>query len=259
MRFMLFNLRLQAATLPALIATAIAVATAGVWTDPAVAQSGALLRNEEPRGSRGPLPETGRYVAESGQTFVLDRSSPRTLMRFERSAEVWVLRPQPAPRGDVIFRNDAGDQVLRMTPDGGMTLYLPSAPQGVPVSPDGPAASLLPPTLTAVQLTSYIVHQSGRAGRAVGRLVVVDMDIAEGSEAVAADALTTAVDAIVRMSRSAGLREDAAGVRRIVVVDQGRPRVTFSRGVLTIVIDPTAGYAGRPSSARIARIISGVE
>ncbi|MBU2117854.1 MAG: DUF4908 domain-containing protein, partial [Alphaproteobacteria bacterium] len=214
---------------------------------------------DDPGRSRGAMPETGRYVAETGQSFVLDRSGPRTLMRFERSAEVWVLRPQPAPRGDVIMRNDAGDQVLRVTPNGAMTLYTPSAPQGVPVSAEGSAARLLPPTLTAVQLANFIIHQSGRATNAVGRLVIVDMEIGQGSEAVAADALSTAVEALVRMSRSAGLRQDAARVRRIVVTDEGRPRITFARGVLTIVIDPTAGYAGRPSSTRIARVISGVD
>jgi hypothetical protein len=127
------------------------------------------------------------------------------------------------------------------------------------VSSEGSAARLLPPTLTAVQMANFIIHQSGRATNAVGRLVIVDMEIGRGSEAVAADALSTAVEALVRMSRSAGLRQDAGRVRRIVVTDQGRPRITFARGVLTIVIDPTAGYAGRPSSARIARVISGVE
>ncbi|WP_125256117.1 DUF4908 domain-containing protein [Brevundimonas fluminis] len=253
------SVRLRTAFAPLLTATALAVAGLGLCADAAAAQSGAILRGEAPGRSRQAMPETGRYVAETGQSFVLDRSGPRTLMRFERSNEVWVLRPQPAPRGDVILRNDAGDQVLRVTPDGAMTLYTAAAPQGVPVSSEGSAARLLPPTLTAVQMANFIIHQSGRATNAVGRLVIVDMEIGRGSEAVAADALSTAVEALVRMSRSAGLRQDAGRVRRIVVTDQGRPRITFARGVLTIVIDPTAGYAGRPSSARIARVISGVE
>jgi hypothetical protein len=256
---MRISLRHRTAFAPLLAATALAVAGLGLCAGAAVAQSGAILRGDDPGRGRGAMPETGRYVAETGQSFVLDRSGPRTLMRFERSAEVWVLRPQPAPRGDVIMRNDAGDQVLRVTPNGAMTLYTPSAPQGVPVSAQGSAARLLPPTLTAVQLANFIIHQSGRATNAVGRLVIVDMEIGQGSEAVAADALSTAVEALVRMSRSAGLRQDAGRVRRIVVTDQGRPRITFARGVLTIVIDPTAGYAGRPSSTRIARVISGVE
>ena len=256
---MKLTVRLMQAFAPLPAAMALAVAGLGLCADVAQAQSGAILRGDQPGRGRGGMPTTGRYVSETGQSFVLDRSGPRTLMRFERSSEVWVLRPQPAPRGDVIMRNDAGDQVLRVTSDGGMTLYTPSAPQGVPVSAEGAASRLLPPTLTAVQMANFIIHQSGRATNAVGRLVIVDMEIGQGSEAVAADALSTAVDALIRMSRSAGLRQDAGRVRRIQISDQGRPRVVFSRGVLTIVIDPTAGYAGRPSSARIARVISGVE
>ncbi|HEV7227881.1 DUF4908 domain-containing protein [Brevundimonas sp.] len=252
-------MRTRKATLRLLAATAVAVVAASAVADVAAAQSGTILRGDAPSRSRSGLPDTGRYVSEAGQSFVLDRSGPRTLMRFERSNEVWVLRPQPAPRGDVILRNDAGDQVLRVTPDGNMTLYTASAPQGVPVSAQGSAARLLPPTLTAVQLANFIIHQSGRASSAVGRLVIIDVEIGEGGEAVAADAVATAVEAVVRMARSAGLRQDAGRVRRIVVTDQGRPRITFARGVLTIGIDPTAGYAGRPSSARIARVVSGVE
>ncbi|MDZ4321564.1 MAG: DUF4908 domain-containing protein, partial [Phenylobacterium sp.] len=69
------------------------------------------------------LPPTGRYVADSGEAFVLDHSGQRPLLRFDRRDETWVLRPSAAPRGDVIYRNDAGDQLLRVTPGGGMTVY----------------------------------------------------------------------------------------------------------------------------------------
>lgn len=228
---------------------------------PGHAQVSANFQSEDSRAQRdrGPttsLPDSGRYVSETGQGFILDRSNTGTLMRFDRSTEVWVLRPSPAPRGDVIFRNDAGDQVLRVTPNGGMTLYTTAAPQGAPVSLAGPAPELLAPTLTAFQLMDFILRQSDRATRAVGELVVVDMDIQPGSESVATDALSTAVDAIVRMARSPNLRGDVARVRRIIITDVGSRQVSFSRGTLRIVIDPDAGFAGRPSSARIVRVIS---
>lgn len=231
---------------------------------PGHAQVTANFQSEDSRAQRdrGPatsLPDSGRYVSETGQGFILDRSSNGTLMRFDRSTEVWVLRPSPAPRGDVIFRNDAGDQVLRVTPNGGITLYTTSAPQGSPVSMAGPAPELLAPTLTAFQLMDFILRQSDRATQAVGELVVVDMDIQPGSESVATDALSTAVDAIVRMARSPSLRRDVSRVRMIVITDVGPRQVSFSRGTLRIVIDADAGFAGRPSSARIVRVIAGAE
>lgn len=220
----------------------------------AQAEQSQSLRGEGP-GARG-LPASGRYVAETGQGFILDLSGQRPLMRFERGGEVWALRPTPAPRGDTIYRNDAGDQILRVTPDGGMTLFTTRAPQGTPVSAAGSAPSLLPPTLTAIQLWNFIVRQSERASQALGQLVVVDVEIQPGSEAVAADALSTVVDALSRMARSPNLREQAVRVRRVIVTDTPGVPTTFSRGALRIGINPNAGYAGRPSSARIVRVVA---
>ena len=178
-------------------------------------------------------------------------------MRLERSTEVWVLRPTPAPRGDIIYRNDNGDQVLRVTADGGLTLYTTTAPQGSPVSQAGEAAPLASPGLTPMQMWNYIVRQSDRASRTLGRLVVVDVDIQPGSEAVAADALSTAIDAVARMARSPNLRREADKIRRIEVSDQGRVgQSSFRNGTLRIIIEPGAGVAGRPSSARIVRLVA---
>lgn len=238
--------------LPAAVASG-SLAQAQVRGNAQAEQSQSLMR-ERIFGRN--LPVMGRFVSESGQAFVLDRSGSRTLLRFERTTETWVLRPTPAPRGDIIYRNDNGDQILRVTPDGGMTLYTTTTPQGAPVSLAGEGQSLVPPALTGVQLWNYIVRQSDRASRALGRLVVVDVDIQPGSEAVAADALSTAVDAVSRMSRSGNLNRQAGLVRRIVVTDEGRSGVTFNRGVLRVGIDPQAGFAGRPSSARIVRTMA---
>ncbi|WP_395942668.1 DUF4908 domain-containing protein [Brevundimonas sp.] len=206
--------------------------------------------------SRRSGPPTARYVSGTGQAFVLDTSGSRPLMRFERSTEVWVLRPTPAPRGDIIYRNDNGDQILRVTPDGGMTLYTTSAPQGSPVSRAGDAQGLARATLNGAQLVDYFMRQSYRASQALGRLIVIDVDIQPGSEQLAADAVSAASDAIVRMARSSNLRGEVDRVRRVVVSDQGRPAVTLSQGTLRIVIDPRAGLAGRPSSARIVRVVA---
>ena len=247
---------------PALAAWVLAVLTLLLaFQSPAWAQRRSNAQAEQSQSLRGGnaprgLPVSGRYVAETGQGFILDLSGQRPLMRFERGGEVWALRPTPAPRGDTIYRNDAGDQILRVTPDGGMTLFTTRAPQGTPVSAAGPAPSLLPPTLTAIQLWNFIVRQSQRASDALGHLVVVDVEIQPGSEAVAADALSTVVDALSRMARSPNLREQAARVRRVIVTDTPGVPTSFNRGALRIGINPDAGYAGRPSSARIVRVVA---
>lgn len=201
-------------------------------------------------------PPTARYVSGTGQAFILDTSGSRPLLRFERSTEVWVLRPSAVPRGDIVYRNDNGDQVLRVTPDGGMTLYTTTAPQGSPVSRVGEAQGLARATLTGAQLVDYFMRQSYRASQALGRLIVIDVDIQPGSEQIAAEAVSSASDAIVRMARDSAYRSSVNRIRRVVVSDQGRPAVTLSQGTLRIVVDPRAGVAGRPSSARIVRVVA---
>ncbi|HWW27986.1 MAG TPA: DUF4908 domain-containing protein, partial [Caulobacter sp.] len=79
-------------------------------------------------GNRGetrkaPAPPIARYVAETGDAFILDRAAPQPLLKFENSSEVWVLSPQPAPRGDTIYKNELGEPVLRASKLGGMTLF----------------------------------------------------------------------------------------------------------------------------------------
>ena len=114
--------RVETASTPAPAAMAVvAMAVATLCLAPsAEAQVRGNIQAEQSRslGARAPgrtLPANGRYVSESGETFIFDRSGDRPLFRFERRTETWVLRASPAPRGDIIYRNDAGDQILRVT------------------------------------------------------------------------------------------------------------------------------------------------
>lgn len=229
---------------------------------PALAQSSGNAQAEQSRALRDRLsgrnlPPIGRYVGEGGQSFVFDRSGARPLLRFEQSTEIWVLRPIPAPRGDIIYRNDAGDQILRVTPDGGMTLYTASHPGGVPVSMSGAAEQLRPTPLSVTQLASFLIRQSYLASRAVGRIVEVEApDVGPGSEIATAEGVAIAVDAIVRMARSDSLRARVTQVRRILILPGAQPQVSFSNGTLRITIAPQLGVAGRPSSVRVVRAVA---
>src|SRR5205085_2614180 len=93
------------------------------------------LFRKVPGVGRVPAPPLiARYVSEDGHSFVLDRSQPRPLLKFDDSAEVWVLNPQPAPRGDTIYKNDLGEPMLRATRLGGVTLFTEDRPNGAAVS-----------------------------------------------------------------------------------------------------------------------------
>lgn len=227
------------------------------------AQVQANAQAQQERATRPPprpgrtLPSTGRYVSENGERFVFDRSGARPLFRFESRNETWVLRPSPAPRGDIIYRNDAGDQILRVTPDGGVTLYTVRAPNGTPASMSGPAPGLAPPAVTPAQLFRFSIQQSDRMSEAVGHLVYVTLDLERpGHEAAVAETVSVICEAVLRLARSSTTRSHAAGIRRINVVEGTRPGATYANGVLTVVTNPANGAEGRPSSARIIRTIA---
>lgn len=219
----------------------------------AQAEQAQALRNRNAAAARA-APPTGRYVAESGEAFILDRSGQRPLLRFDRRDETWVLRPTAAPRGDVIYRNDAGDQLLRVTPGGGMTVYTPRAPGGSPASFAGPGQSLTPPTLGPVLLWSLMARRSELISQALGRLVFVDLT-GDRSEALCVEALIVTTDAVLRIARSPTARQTLNQLRSITIVEGERASVTYARGRLVVTVDPDEGMAGRPSSARVIQVL----
>lgn len=217
----------------------------------AQAEQSQSLRNSG--GGSGALPPTGRYVAESGEAFVLDRSGQRPLLRFDRRDETWVLRPSAAPRGDVIYRNDAGDQLLRVTPGGGMTVYTSGAPGGSPASLSGPGQSLTPPTLGPAQMFQLMTRRSAMLSQSLGRLIEINVDTDAAAESLTVEALILSTDAALRIARSPTARASLERLRSITIVDGPRASVTYARGDLRIVVAPVQGVAGRPSSARVVQ------
>ncbi len=256
--------RVETARSPVTMATsvAIALATLCALATPVQGQVRGNAQAEQSRllgvrpMTRG-LPPSGRYVSESGETFIFDAAGSRPLFRFERRAETWVLRTSPAPRGDVIYRNDAGAQILRVTPEGGVTLYTTRAPNGSPASRTGTAAPLDLPEISPAQLITFSIQQSGRMSAALGHLVAVNIELDRpGLEPVVAETISVVTEAVLRMARSATVRGQAGQIRRIQIEESGRAAVTFANGTLTILIVGDQGLAGRPSSARIIRAVA---
>ena len=253
--------RVRTARTPLPAAMAIALAAAALSSLPIASQAQAQDRGNaqaeqsQALRSRGAPPRTppptGRYVTDSGEAFILDRSGHRPLLRFDRRDETWVLRPSAAPRGDVIYRNDAGDQLLRVTPSGGMTVYTRRAPGGSPASFSGPGESLSPPVLGPVQVWNLMARRSAMLSRALGRLIEISVETDGEAEGLAVEALILSTDAVLRIARSPTARSSLDQLRSISIVDGPRASVTYARGELQIVVAPTQGVAGRPSSARV--------
>lgn len=231
------------------------------WVEPTAAQTrsnaqaeqSTQLRNQG--GAAAPaLPANGRYTAESGEGFMIDRSGSRPLLRFDRREETWVLRPSAAPRGDVIYRNDAGEQVLRVTQGGAITVFTPRSPGGSPASYSGSGQSLAPPSLGPVRLFELMARRSAMLSQAVGRLVEINLD-GEVSESLCVEALIVTTDAIARIARSPSARSSLDGLRSVTVIEGNRSGASYNRGRLVVTVDPRQGQAGRPSSTRVIRAL----
>jgi hypothetical protein len=245
-----------AAYLKASLAAAVCVATLG--TTSAHAQSGSLrdglFNRGAPDGRQFAAPPTARYLAEGGVGFVFDRSQRRPMLKFDDSPEVWVLQPQPAPRGDVIYKNDQGEPMLRATRLGGVTVFTDRRPGGAAAALAGGTSPLRLAPLGPQALLERLAQASARASRAARRLMPFDAEATPASSALIADAAIVTSEAMVRMSRQPRSQKALGKVRRVQLVEGKRPAAEMDGDVLMITVSPGQGLAGRPSSHRIRSV-----
>jgi hypothetical protein len=178
------------------------------------------------------------------------------MLKFEDSPEVWVLAPSPAPRGDVIYKNDLGEPVLRATRLGGYTLFTDDRPSGEAVSLAGAAPPLRLLGLSPQALGERMLQASIRSGRAARRPVVFEAEATPASAALIADAATIASLAFLRLAADGG-RASLARVGKVQFTEGRKAAAALSNGVLRVVVSPTQGLAGRPSSERLVSVMRG--
>lgn len=246
---------------PAVVACAAATLTllCLCTAAPAVAQDGSLKdflfgdrRGEN--GRQASAPPVARYVSETGEGFILDRSSERTLMRFENSPEIWVLQPTVGPRGDIIYKNDIGQVLLRATRMGGLTLFTGKQPAGAAAALTGASAPIRIKAIGPGVLYRILEASSGRASRLTHHLISFEAEASPASSTLIADAAILSVMAIERVIHRADGAARTARIKRVVIVEGRRPDVILRAGTLLVVVTPSLGVAGRPSSERIAAV-----
>lgn len=232
----------------------IAVAALAAAAPPAHAGAEILrqgLFGAKPLPGRGVTPPIARYVSQDGDGFILDRSQPRPMLKFDSSPEIWALRPHPAPRGDIIYKNDLGEPVLRATRLGGLTIFTDARPGGSPAALAGGGQPLRLPQLTPQALFQRLTQASARATRAARRLIYFEADATPESSALMADAAMITAEAVVRMSRDPNGRSMLSRFNQVRLVSGSKADASVKKGVMRIVVSPADGVAGRPSSDRI--------
>lgn len=197
-----------------------------------------------------------RYVSEEGRVFVLDRTQPVPMLKFEDSPEVWVLLPSPAPRGDVIYKNDLGEPVLRATRLGGFTLFTEDRPNGEAVSLAGGGSPLRLPPMSPQALGERMLQASYRSGRAARHSIAFQAEATPASSALMGDAAVVVTLALFRLAEDGGGRP--VGRFNLVLFEEGKkPSAMLKDNVLRIVVAPAVGLAGRPSSKRVLKAVAG--
>lgn len=212
------------------------------------------------QADRGANRLVSHYVTSDGSMgFVLDRSGARPMMQFTGSADVILLNPAPAARGDMIMRNPQGAVVLRVTSYGPATFYPEGNSKGIPLirTPEGVQVAAGRHALDAGTMRSQARLVGEHVSMAVGKPVAfqADWEAVEADERSAlglsrsvqsvAEALRDLADKpkerkalAARLDTVTFMPGDGAGLRR-----QGR--------TLYVEYDRTKGEAGAPKPASI--------
>jgi hypothetical protein len=201
-------------------------------------------------------PQIARYVAGDLE-FVLDRSGPQPLIQFRGGTEILALTRSAGPRNDEIYKNDIGEQVLRMSSlGGGGTIYTPDQPQGMPVS-------LVQVVVTPIRLPVIsggdieLGRRELQASLSISTALQrhVGFQIAEyDSEAWAlvGDTINLVVKAIQINQEHLRQNPKFSHIDRVLIVVGDQPGILLNYDTIQITVAPSKGPAGRPSSARIA-------
>lgn len=209
-----------------------------------------LLRNERPEQI------TGWYQrADTGEFFLFDRSGGTALLR-ERDGmdeEVLVLYSDRAPGGGTAYITDTGREVVRLTGLGGATYFPGDAPDGVIVEYASPAGGLVPSPRSPDEVRA-------RAERLASDLAArLDRNISVEYAPAPRAGLGVQFDALHLIDRAFDIaqsdRRRLRDLQQVNIVLGDQPAAYREGSALVVMIAPGLGYAGRPSSAFIARAL----
>ena len=207
-----------------------------------------------------PVPRDGTYLAGDRVSFVLDHLGEQVRLRFLPSDEVFYLTSEAAPLGARVLKYDTGTEALRVTGWGGVTLYTPDDPAGIPAEYSDVVHNVDPPPVPARDVKAFAAGLAREVSAHTDFTVGFAADWEELAQSDAIRALTCAA------LRNVGyaLEQAAGGPKRnaiadrlhvVQVIEGNRVNATVHRGVLTVTIDPKLGPSARPSSLVITRTL----
>ncbi len=194
-----------------------------------------------------------RYATPDGQVrFIFERSGRSVaLLRLEGDPEVHVLHPQPAAGGGQIYRSEDGGIMLRVTANGGITLYTRANQTGAPASEEGRVGRLTPEAMAVADMQQRFRTLQARARQRIGQTVTFSVPAQ-----LPPDVAGLVVDAAERAAEGLAAAP-MTSVRRVIISLGRTPAVALRGDTLFVQVAPQYGYAGRPSSMTIRNVVTG--
>jgi len=177
--------------------------------------------------------------------------------------EIYKLFATRGPRGDVIYRNAARREVLRIASYGGATVYWLGEGEGLAASKsfgDDPALRLIHDEFdVALQRAQEATKVISAAAGATIAFDVGAAPAAEGANAaVLADAVARAASGVKRLADDpTAAAMLARRIDRVAFATAEAPGVSLDGSVLTIQYVPGGDIDGRPPSAAVAQFLEG--
>ncbi len=195
--------------------------------------------------------------------FLCGENDPRLeciIDPYGPAAEIYRLTSNRGPRGDVIYKNDEGETLLRIASYGGATVFWPGDNQGSAASKSfgetRTLALIFEDFDTALRRAS---SATALISAATGAPIVFNVGEAppEGQNAaVLADAVVMAAKAIKLVAADpTGARIIASRIEEVQFEAAEAPSLTLDEHVLKIQYAPTGGVESRPSSSAIRRFL----
>ena len=206
----------------------------------------------------GPV-EPGFYSVGDAGSFVLEPYGPtHYLLRFTGGKESFVLSVERSSLGARILKYDTGATAIRVSVWGGMTLYTPGAPGGLPATRQGDAPPANELAISAGELQTAFNDEAGHLTyvQKINIRFSADPAVLQSDPETrgrAFDALTNAAVGIEHfLATLPGVRSlFARRVNSVKVAEGGKPTVTLSGNTLLVSFVPGEGHEGHASSLAI--------
>lgn len=189
--------------------------------------------------------------ANSGKRFLLDRTGPHALLKFEGEEEVFALRSSNGPRGDQFYRTDTGRVFLRVTNLGNVIIFPLGDRHGAPTSLDAASNAIIPPPHPA-NFDAALKDVQSRIASSLGSQpkINISSDLKDYADWTM-EAVQTASSGISLAQNYGGVKIEEISFR----LGEGSA-ASLKDDHLRITIVPADGFAGRPSSEAIAKTIT---